>query len=883
MKLRNCAWSAAAISASLLLSAPGQVVAQSASAASMLEEIVVTARRREETLADLPLSVAAMSADAMQAQGIYNIDQMGDFIPNLTFTNADRRHVKAIYIRGIGNDSPVSIRPTGTGVYLDGQYLPNTMGQMMSTVDIERVEVMRGPQGTLFGKNTTGGAINIVTAKPGDEFEADVLVRVGDHGQQDFKGVVNIPFNDVVAARFSVISEQMSGHFYNQTLKKDVGAVDVNGFGAAFRITPNDNWTIDLSARGNYQDDDDEGVQCRVHAGEKVWNNMVTQHGLAATQAASNMTAFSANGLNQWGGSNSNGITGHIDRLYKGATLDFWKDCTSQQSDPWITSQEKETKLELNNEFINATFQWDSNGEVGIFDNLNVRTILAGQRTDLWYLADRDGSKFSIDGLGGTAPRGLRRETRSAEILLTADVSDRLSFTAGYHYFDDESQAGQRDPNGCLAIFERNKSAILRDKGRTPPADGSDPLVSLQCYPDGGGQFDRLADRTAAGGPGVTGRDGYEINDSDGVFAHATYDLNDDWALDVGIRWTEEQRIFHQLEFPLKPGTCNHKAGAVNAVPSTQLCAPDYIMTYATTLGSGFYNNAELFFEESTPMISLTRNLGGGDTLEDGMLYFSYAEGFLAGSFNDELNVTLEPALAPLLSYDPEHVKNYEMGFKGTFMDGGLRISSAVFYMDYRDKQETVSIDNSDGRFGGDPSVEITANAATVDIYGLELEVRATTWDGGFLTFDVGYLDNEYGEYGAFDPDSGSTIDRSNLTIEDYSPEWTVNASLEHVFELASGATITPRLGIYFQTEYDFVEGIDKNTTSYCLQDSYLKLRGRVTYLPADGNWQASLFGSNLTDEVYYEICGGARSGVFDYRYGDPKTVGLEFQYFWGE
>ena len=181
----------------------------------MLEEIVVTARRREETLQDLPLSVASISADAMQAQGIYNIDDVGEFVPNLTFTNTDRRHVKAIYIRGIGNDSPVSIRPTGTGVYLDGQYLPNTMGQMLSTADIERIEVMRGPQGTLFGKNTTGGAINIVTEKPSQEFEADVLLRVGDYNSRDFKAMVNIPINDSLAGRFSVMQEVSDGQFWN--------------------------------------------------------------------------------------------------------------------------------------------------------------------------------------------------------------------------------------------------------------------------------------------------------------------------------------------------------------------------------------------------------------------------------------------------------------------------------------------------------------------------------------------------------------------------------------------------------------------------------------------------------------------------------------------
>ena len=278
MKVKHCAWSAACLSAGLLLSAPAQQAAAQATAgsASLLEEIVVTARRREETLTDLPLSVAAISADAMQAQGIYNIDQVGEFVPNLTFTNTDRRHVKAIYIRGIGNDSPVSIRPTGTGVYLDGQYLPNTMGQMLSTVDIERIEVMRGPQGTLFGKNTTGGAINIVTQKPTQEFEADVLLRVGDYGQQDLKAMVNVPINDMVAGRFSVMKETMDGHFYNKYHNMDYGAYDVDGFGAAFRITPNDNWIIDFSARANYQNDDDEGVQCRVAPSQGAYDAMVS-------------------------------------------------------------------------------------------------------------------------------------------------------------------------------------------------------------------------------------------------------------------------------------------------------------------------------------------------------------------------------------------------------------------------------------------------------------------------------------------------------------------------------------------------------------------------------------------------------------------------------
>jgi len=895
MKLTNSAWSAAAVSAALLLSAPAQEVAAQAvvGSASLLEEIVVTARRREETLQDLPVSVAAISADAMQAQGIYNIDQVGEFIPNLTFTNTDRRHVKAIYIRGIGGSSPVTVRPSGTGVYLDGMYLPNTMGMMLSTVDLERVEVMRGPQGTLFGKNTTGGAINLVTAKPSQEFEADVMMRVGDYGQQDFKAMINLPLSDSVAGRFSVSNEKHDGFYTNIAPwagGMSTGAADIDGFSAALRFEPNDNWIIDLSARANYHNDDDEAVQCRAAPTAKALATMTDEYGAAAMAGYTAQTG----GVSLWGAGTSKSTTtvGHVDALYDGAGLDFWNYCKAQNdAGDYVTSQGKDTFLKLDNEFVNATFQWDSAGAIAGLDNLNVRLILGKQVTDLQYLSDRDGTPLPLDTWYLTGPRGERRETRSAEILVTADVNDQLSITTGYHYFDDEAQAGQRSQNGCLAIFERNYDGGNGPFGKptagvTNSAGKPNSSLRVPCLQDGGHTMDFMSDTTVPS-LNVTGRDGYEINDSDGVFGHLTYLLNDDWTIDAGARWTNEQRIFHQLEWDAEPGTCSHKGNQASGAPRPgpqSGCMVDMVLDYSAWASRGFYNNTSMEFSEVTPMMSLSRNIGGSDFIEDGMMYVSMSEGFLSGSFNDELNATLVPELAPLLSYDPEHVYNYEFGMKGTFLDGRMRLSGAVFYMDYQDKQEGITIDNSDGRYGPDSSLQITANASTVDITGFEIEARLQPWDGGFITFDLGRLTNEYGEYGAFDPDSGTTIDRSNLTIRDYSPEWTFNGSVEHVFMLANGASITPNFGIYYQSDYDFVSGVDKDgpVSTYCHQPGYQKIRGRISYTPASANWQASVFGANLGDERYFEICGKARHGAFDYRYGNPSSIGVEFQYYWG-
>jgi len=863
----------------------------------MLEEIIVVARRREESLQDLPLSVAALSADAMQAQGIYNIDQIGQFVPNLSFATTDRRHRKAIFIRGIGNDSAVNLIPVGTGVYIDGHYLPNTVGQMFATVDVERVEVLRGPQGTLFGKNTTGGAINIISAKPEPEFESSLLLRVADFGQQDLRAMVNVPFSDTVYGRFSIAKETSDGYYFNRTLNTDIGATDLEAFGAAVRIAPNDNWLIDLALRANYQEDDDEGGNCRAFPTQSQVDNLANMHpdvldaqindpalyaAIVANHPAQNYTGpvfpEDEGSVGQWGGATRYpdgtraNIGGHLERLYAGATIDFWNACNedNRQGD-FVNSQEKDTFLELDNENFNGTIQWDSAGEVGGLDNLKVKLITAHHESEYNYIQDRDMSFLSIDAVG-TPPlngSGTVRTTTTVELLFTGDVNDRMQFIVGTHYFDDNTAVGE---GNCLGIWEANIAAF------SDPNSG----LAIPCQPDGGTQFDRLADRQVPGGPDVFGRSGIMENESIAVYGHMTYDLNEDWTLDVGARWTDEDRLFNQIEFPTVASTCSHTQPG--DPPVTSICAPDYILSQDSVLLGGIYNNSTANFSEVTPMASLTRSLGGGDVLEDGMVYFRYAEGFLSGSFNDGLNTILFPLLEPFYTYDPEHVNNYEIGFKGAFADGRLRLSSAVFFMDYEDKQEGILINNADGQFGDDPFIFVTANAASVDIYGIEFELRASPWDGGFVSLDLGYLKNEFGEFTSFDPDApGGVVDLSNRTIGDYSPEWTLNASVEHAFVLGSGGTLTPQLGLYYQGEYDFASGfVDENVRTDCFQDAYTKLRARVTYDPPEGNWQASLFGSNINDERYFAACSGSRSNVINYRYGQPDTWGLEFVARWG-
>ena len=141
--------------------------------------------------------------------------------------------------------------------------MPTSLGGYMRTVDIERVELLRGPQGTLFGKNVTGGLVNIVSTKPKPEFDSSITLRVAEDGEQALRGMINVPFSDTVFGRFSVATEEFAGYYYNQNLDIDSGFTESKAARAAIRIQPNENWTIDTSLSISRKDDDNLGGQCQ--------------------------------------------------------------------------------------------------------------------------------------------------------------------------------------------------------------------------------------------------------------------------------------------------------------------------------------------------------------------------------------------------------------------------------------------------------------------------------------------------------------------------------------------------------------------------------------------------------------------------------------------
>ena len=156
------------IAAMLLLSQHSHAQSQG-TAAALIEEVVVTARKRVESLVDTPIAITAMSGDAMEARGMTQLSDMAASTPSLTFVDVTSvtgsSSASVVYIRGVGQSFATATSEPGVGIYVDGVYMARNVGQVFNIVDLERVEVLRGPQGTLFGRNTVGGAISIHTKK----------------------------------------------------------------------------------------------------------------------------------------------------------------------------------------------------------------------------------------------------------------------------------------------------------------------------------------------------------------------------------------------------------------------------------------------------------------------------------------------------------------------------------------------------------------------------------------------------------------------------------------------------------------------------------------------------------------------------------------------
>ncbi len=241
------------ISALALVLAAGTAQSQTAPAAGSvmeLEEIVVTAERRSESLQDTPISILTFSGDALERANVRSVDDLQNFLPNVSIGGSAPVGNSApnFSIRGVGQTSGRANNEKGVGLYVDDVYYPRSTGAILNLLDVERIEVLRGPQGTLFGRNTTGGAIRYITRKPTDRLEGRITGTYGSLDRTDIEGVLNVPVSEKVAFRGQAAWFKRDGYVDVIGTDRTRGNQDDYAVRGALRVRPNDSITVDLSA-----------------------------------------------------------------------------------------------------------------------------------------------------------------------------------------------------------------------------------------------------------------------------------------------------------------------------------------------------------------------------------------------------------------------------------------------------------------------------------------------------------------------------------------------------------------------------------------------------------------------------------------------------------
>ena len=456
----------------------------------VLEEIVVTAERRETSLQDTPISIIAFTAETMEFKGIETLEDVASFTPNLDIKGS----------RGNGNSSPTyQIRglsggggATGeraVGMYIDGVYMPRTTGPFMNVLDIERIEVLRGPQGTLFGRNSTGGAIRIFTARPGPEFDGYVELGAGNFGRADLNAVVNVPLSDTVFFRAQGASLNQDGYVQRGT--QELGGSEDTMLRLQLGFEPSDVLRVDLSfasseteSDGNPQDlaTFDMLPGLNFEGGQADW---VSDWLEASGQARIDGTA----------------VPGDPRIVLDDYTMPDW--CFIDDIDPdWDPICEQWNNSELDQ--FDVTVDWSLSDNLTLTSVTGLSEFNSSGVTD-WVMLGQE-----------LRPSNIESDVIYQELQLAGSAGDRLEYVVGFSYFQEDSMSDG------VGLQRTGTSAF-------PATPGTPPNSFIPGSGPGGTQ--RIGDN-------VTTQDAESL----GLFANLSWHVTDRLTITPGVRFSDDEK-----------------------------------------------------------------------------------------------------------------------------------------------------------------------------------------------------------------------------------------------------------------------------------------------------------------------------------------------------
>ncbi len=877
-----CAFSAVAQQAEVNNSTEAST-AQAAANETELEVISVTATKRKTKLMETPVAISALSEAQLQQHGVTSVKDIADLVPGLDISVASEQAAPVITMRGIRSTNITELGDPAVGVHLDGIYSPRMQGALALMYDVERVEALRGPQGTLFGRNSTVGSINVLTAKP--EFDSsygNANTELGRFNAVSTGGMFNWAVSDEFAVRFS-----------GKTLKRDSyveGYWDPNQYdtrylpegvlnaevisensyqGIGQTLTQRENWWIDAAGT----DPEAQKVRALTPADKSDFYNNANEHSFrVSTLWEPSAGRFSNHTVFQYYKNDSAGSIEMVDcEKLRGRPAEFGGDCSTflPSDNTYQAVVNVPGKLELDITYLRNTLNYELTDELNLvwlagFEDMKRQSAQDTEiGLDVW-----DGAMFFLDGTGA--------RSYSTELQLQSDELGDLVWIAGVNLFHE----------------------------KTTTVGYYDNPMDDKAFWD---QPDRSTDAFAA-------------------FGQATYNLSEDLHLTLGYRFSDE--------------TKEDKGGRTLRCSNADGCAPGWFnRTILSELPTNAFENPAIYqssfandnkgsWQNSDFRLGLDY-----DVSENTMVYGYVASGFKAGGIGDVFEVVNDRTGEVQrfeTQFDPEQVLTYELGAKTSLFDNSLNLQAVFFYTDYQDMQyasvgsignveRLAAIENPDGSpvldENGQPVLDFqnmpviayyTQNVPGSTIKGIELEFdwkpypsgRITgyaTWTDARITddwitkwdYDPEYLfDLSYEE--SIDPEN--TLLTTNLKGNQLAmvPEYTASLSYTHSFDLADYGYIHGWFNASWKDKsYNTIWNLDKHLDDMEFavpdealayvddgRDAFTSVNASLKYEPKDQVWFAELFVSNATNEIVQQWSNTGK-GFPKGSFGMPRYYGV--------
>ena len=898
-----------------------------------IDEIIVTSTKRETSLMETAVAVSAFGQESLDNQGVKNLLDIGDMVPNMQIALSPTDSGVQVVVRGLTSNNFTEIGDPTVAMHFDGLYSPRPQAGLALMYDVERVEISRGPQGTLFGRNSTAGSINVISARPNfDQQEGKIEVEMGKYAQRTVKGWFNLPVNDKLALRASVLKET-ADTWYNQTPDLFDLAWDTDGDGTttgAYDVAADGIPNVDQRRNREVSDSDAYGSVDR--SGARLGMRFEPTNDVSLDLIADYFQDKSPGGLSL-------------------------KDCEKAEGtffaceqDQYDVSVNVPGEMDMTMLGLRSVLTWDINedvvfeGRVGYSQQKrsqvhDASTVYADpdhpaygtMRT--WY--DDNAAPDGCTGGNGSMVEcpNLVNNLPLLEALGYGDVAMQpfsdLSLSTNYSDYrsvvSELQLKSQSDSNlqWIAGVFYMKEDNEIRFDVEDPFCCGVIlPLAQSFVQPE------RLVESLA----GFVQFD-YKVNEKLNVTAgyRYTHDTKEDVGgrnyITAGYRQPNIGLYDPAASFWMESWT------RLGIVPTADLnpYQSDVLDGTMGTSGDDFLNRLQYSDNSHKGAWSKGTWKVGFDYLvnDDLFLYGSVATGYKSGGFGDSVDIC-DCNITDTFDYDPENNITYELGFKATMLDGKLNLLGNVFVMDNTDLQDTfyanitgvgteiqVPADyiDSEGRtsvcttgegdcviVGRDIGTLITQNIGETRNMGVELEFDWRPYNGGRVNGWVAWLDSEITELDNSQdnwfclerallgltncPDKTTrTIDGNDIegryqsfigNAMPWSPEYSATVTYEHNWYLHNGMRLSPIVSAHWQDEMFFDKGNFDEGALHSGQDAYATADVALRLINEESAWAVELYVRNVTDEVVRNWADRG-PGFMRASLGKPRHYGIKF------